>query len=150
MGKELRNALNHPWLNYAVPIDQLRPTVEQILSGKYVVEKEKKDKKPAHPITRGLTSFETVDELYHTQQGNEPVEVLATARSKQTRKDEPMAFVYSYGDGRVFQTVLGHAEESLRTAEVARMIRRACFWAAGREPLSPEDAASVEAGRQSK
>ena len=33
--------------------------------------------------------------------------MLATARSTVTGRDEPMAFVYSYGQGRIFQTVLG-------------------------------------------
>jgi serine protease Do len=34
LGKELRNAQNNIWLNYAVPIDQLRESVEAILAGK--------------------------------------------------------------------------------------------------------------------
>ena len=34
LGKELRNALNHTWLNYAIPSDQLIGSVDQILSGK--------------------------------------------------------------------------------------------------------------------
>ncbi len=52
LGKELRNSLNHTWLNYAVPIEQVRPTVEQILAGKYVAETEKKkDRKPARSLT---------------------------------------------------------------------------------------------------
>ncbi|MGD9723408.1 MAG: S1C family serine protease [Pirellulales bacterium] len=34
LGKELRSATNNIWLNYAVPIDVLRPSVEAILAGK--------------------------------------------------------------------------------------------------------------------
>jgi type 1 glutamine amidotransferase len=90
---------------------------------------------PDHPITRGLTAFETTDELYFRQQGTEPIEVLATARSKVTGQDEPMAMVYRYGKGRVFQTVLGHSADSLRTPAVARLIRRAAAWAAGSDPV---------------
>ncbi len=33
LGKELRNTLNNTWLNYALPIDELRPSVQRILSG---------------------------------------------------------------------------------------------------------------------
>ena len=33
LGKELRNSLNNTWLNYAVPIDQLRKSVEAICAG---------------------------------------------------------------------------------------------------------------------
>lgn len=35
LGKELRNARNHIWLNYAVPIEPLRQTVEDILAGRH-------------------------------------------------------------------------------------------------------------------
>ena len=34
LGKELRNAMNNTWLNYAVPIDQLRNAVDNIRAGK--------------------------------------------------------------------------------------------------------------------
>jgi type 1 glutamine amidotransferase len=85
-----------------------------------------------HPITHGLASFETTDELYFGQQGDLPIEVLATARSKVTGRDQPMAFVYAYGDGRVFQTVLGHESASVRTPGAAELLRRGCVWAAGR------------------
>ena len=74
-----------------------------------------------HPITAGLNSFETIDELYCNQQGDAPIEVLATGRSTVTGRDEPLAFVYDYGQGRVFQTVLGHAAESIRTPGTAAL-----------------------------
>lgn len=84
-----------------------------------------------HPITRGMNSFETIDELYSNQQGDRPIEVLATARSTVTGRDEPMAHVYPYGKGRVFQTVLGHAAESIRSPGTAALVRRGTVWAAG-------------------
>lgn len=89
-----------------------------------------------HPITRGMTPFETIDELYFRQEGDQPVHVIATARSKVTGRDEPMAFVHDYGQGRVFQTVLGHAAESLQTDGARELVRRGAVWAAGREQLS--------------
>ncbi|MBI2948711.1 MAG: ThuA domain-containing protein [Verrucomicrobia bacterium] len=81
-----------------------------------------------------LKPFDTVDELYFRQEGVAPIEPLATARSKVTGKDEPMAWAYPYGKGRVFQTLLGHADESVRKA--AALIRRGCVWAAGRNQIS--------------
>lgn len=84
-----------------------------------------------HPITHGVNSYETVDELYFKQQGTLPIEVLATARSRVTGRDEPMAFVYPYGRGRVFQTVLGHGADSIRSGGTAELIRRGTVWAAG-------------------
>lgn len=86
-----------------------------------------------HEITQGVQPFDTVDELYFNQQGELPVEPLAVARSKVTRKDEPMAFAYDYGKGRVFQTLLGHAPQSIRLA--GELTRRGCVWAAGREQV---------------
>ena len=86
-----------------------------------------------HPITEGVKPFETTDELYYSQQGELPVEPLAVARSKVTKKDEPMAFAYDYGKGRVFQTLLGHAPVSIRAA--GELTRRGCVWAAGREQI---------------
>lgn len=87
-----------------------------------------------HPITSGLPSFDTIDELYFRQEGELPIEPLATAKSKVTGNDEPMAWAYNYGQGRVFQTVLGHADVSIRKA--AALIRRGCVWAARRDRLS--------------
>ena len=74
-----------------------------------------------HPVTRHIEDFSTTDELYFRQQGDEPIEVLATARSSVTGEDEPMAWVYQYGPARVFQTVLGHAaDSSLPAAKIRR------------------------------
>ena len=89
--------------------------------------------KPEHSITQGMPDFDTTDELYCNQQGDEPIEVLATAHSKITNRDEPMAMVHSYEKGRVFQTVLGHDVAALRTPEVGELIRRGATWAAERE-----------------
>ena len=84
-----------------------------------------------------MNAFETTDELYYRQQGDMTLEPLVTAKSKDTGKDEPLAWAYEYGKARVFQTVLGHAAESIRGDGPATLIRRGCAWAAGRE-LKPE------------
>jgi len=87
-----------------------------------------------HPITAGLKPFETQDELYFNQKGKLPIEPLVTALSKITGKNEPLAWAYDYEKARVFQTVLGHADVSVRQA--GALIRRGCTWASGREQLS--------------
>lgn len=87
-----------------------------------------------HPITRGMQDFEADDELFICLQGEQSVEVLATARSKLTGKDHPMAFVLEYGKGRVFHTPLGHDVRAIEMPGVANLIRRGCVWAAGRQP----------------
>ncbi len=86
-----------------------------------------------HEVTRGLESFDTVDELYFRQEGPLPVVPLANARSKVTGNVEPLAWTYDYGRGRVFQTLLGHAAESVRRA--GALIRRGTVWSARSSPL---------------
>lgn len=82
-----------------------------------------------HAITDGMSAFDTTDELYFNQQGDAAIEPLAFARSAVTGRDEPMAFAYDVGQGRVFQTVLGHDAAGIRCA--AELIRRGTAWAAG-------------------
>ncbi len=89
---------------------------------------------PQHPITRGMRDFQADDELYTCLVGDRPVEVLATARSKLTGKDQPMAFAFEYGRGRVFHTPLGHDVRALEMPGVAELIRCGCMWAAGAAP----------------
>ncbi len=89
-----------------------------------------------HPITHGLTSFATEDELYFHQAGTLPVEPLVTAHSKITGNDEPLAWAYPYASGRVFETVLGHSDVSIRDA--AALIRRGSLWAARQSQLGFE------------
>jgi len=91
-----------------------------------------------HPITSGLKSFEADDELYICLTGTKPVQLLATARSKITGRDHPMAFVHTYGKGRVFHTPLGHDVRALRVPGESELIRRGCLWAAGRRPVLPK------------
>ncbi len=78
----------------------------------------------AHPITRGLRGMaKHPDELYHNMirmQGS-GFDVLATAfsspESRGSGKDEPMALVLGFGDGRVFHTALGHVWEGQDTTK---------------------------------
>jgi len=86
-----------------------------------------------HPITRGMSDFETVDELYTCLAGATPIHVLAEATSKVDHKTYPMAFVLTYGRGRVFHCVLGHDKRALE-GPVAELYRRATAWVAGLDP----------------
>lgn len=88
-----------------------------------------------HPITRGMQSFQTQDELYTCLTGDKPVHMLATARSKVDGKDYSMAFVLTYGKGRVFHSALGHDVKAIRNAGASMLFRRGCAWAAGLSPV---------------
>ena len=89
---------------------------------------------PQHPITQGLAPFDTVDELYTCLAGDRPIHVVASSRSKVDHKDYPMAFVFDYGQGRVFHTVLGHDLQAVTNSSVPEFFRRGCAWAAGLSP----------------
>ena len=89
-----------------------------------------------HPITRGLASFETEDELYTCLDGDRPIDLLATSRSKVDGKDYPMAFVFKYGKGRVFHCALGHNVKAIENPPAAELLRRGCAWAAKLTPVS--------------
>ncbi len=101
--------------------------------------------RPDTPILRGMTDFETRDELYTCLVGDHPIEVLAQAKSKVDGKYYPMAFVSRYGKGRTFHCVLGHDVKALSVPEVQELYRRGCAWAAGLPPVATQSAA-----RQSK
>ncbi|HUS73460.1 MAG TPA: ThuA domain-containing protein [Sedimentisphaerales bacterium] len=88
-----------------------------------------------HPITQGLHSFETEDELYTCLTGDRPVNMLATARSKVDGKMYPMAFTFNYGKGRVFHSALGHDVKAISNPGAAELFRRGCAWAAGLPPV---------------
>ena len=86
-----------------------------------------------HEITRGLSDFDTEDELYIHQFGDEPIEPLLYAHSNTTGQHEPLAWAYEVRRGRVFQTTLGHSVDSMRKA--GALIRRGITWAGHRDPL---------------
>lgn len=85
----------------------------------------------AHPITKGMAAFETLDELYTCLAGDIPVHVVAKAVSKVDGRDYPMGFVLEYGKGRVFHTPLGHDARAYSSPGVQEFMRRGCAWVAG-------------------
>jgi uncharacterized protein len=90
--------------------------------------------KPNNPIVQGMKDFDTQDELYTCLVGDQPIEVLAQAKSKVDGKYYPMAFTSHYGKGRTFHSPLGHDAKALSVPEVQELFRRGCAWAAGLTP----------------
>lgn len=80
------------------------------------------------PVTNGISDFTITDELYYNQKGDEPAEPLLVARSKVTGRDEPLAWVYRYGKGRIFQTVLGHDEKACQNPMFKKLLMNAAEW----------------------
>ena len=81
-----------------------------------------------------MKDFVADDELYTGLTGELPVAILATARSRLTGKDQPMAFAFQLGRGRVFHTPLGHDVQRTQCSGTATLLRRGSAWAAGQDP----------------
>ncbi|HZN58173.1 MAG TPA: ThuA domain-containing protein [Planctomycetota bacterium] len=94
--------------------------------GKFTV----KIKNSEHPILHGLKDFEADDELYAKLTGDAPVDVLASAYSEWSQREEPIIYVKTYGKGRVVHNVLGHDVAAREAAPYPEILRRCVEWAA--------------------
>ena len=83
-----------------------------------------------HPITKGLSDFDTDDELYAKLQGTGKINVLVSADSDWSKKTEPLVFNSKYGNGRVVHSAYGHDRKALMTPNVQKLIARGVEWAA--------------------
>ncbi len=99
----------------------------------YVVD----TREPTHPIMKGLPMAwrHVSDELYDRMRGpGQNMTVLATAFSdpaqKGTNRHEPILMVLSYGQGRIFHTVLGHDTAALNCVGFMATYQRGTEWAA--------------------
>lgn len=94
-----------------------------------------------HPITQGLESFETTDELWHKMVAQPERKVLATAFSapdqRGSGKDEPMVMVTQFGKGRCFNLVLGHDVAAMGSSGFRTLLRRGTEWAATGKVTQP-------------
>lgn len=86
-----------------------------------------------HPITKGMPTewLHAKDELYDQLRGPaKNMQILATAESTVTGRNEPMIFTIGYGKGRVFHTPMGHAEYSVECVGFITTLQRGTEWAA--------------------
>jgi len=98
--------------------------------GKFQVKIVDKD----HAITKGISDFETEDELYTCLTGDAPIHLLAQAKSNVDNKEHPQAFIKEYGKGRVFLTTLWHDVTAYtNNPAVGELIRRGTAWTARNE-----------------
>jgi S1-C subfamily serine protease len=99
LGKELRSSASNIWLNYAIPISELKTTVEEILAGKFrPATHEPNQKKPKQHHTLATLGLHLVpDFLPRTPPFVESVLPKSTAAKSGIRPDDLVLFV----NGRV-------------------------------------------------
>ena len=97
--------------------------------GKFIVN----IKDAEHPITQGLDDFEADDELYAKLTGDAEIEVIASANSDWSNKEEPIVFVKHYGSGTVVHNVLGHDVRARENPAFQTLLRRGVEFAASRK-----------------
>lgn len=80
-----------------------------------------------HPVTAGIDDFEVEDEIYMS--AYEPtLHILASAQWSD--RAHPMAWVKTYGQGRVFYTTLGHGPDTFRRPAMETLITQGVQWVA--------------------
>ncbi len=90
-----------------------------------------------HPLVESLGEFTVEDELYWRQRGDEPIQPLLVARSEESGVEEPLAWTYDVGAGRVVQSLLGHSAKTYDTPQMRVFARRAVAWCARRALHGP-------------
>ena len=105
--------------------------------GKYVIKIADK----ASPVAAGLDDFEIDDELYSNMQMLPDVKPLATIDYKNVTW--PVAWTWTYGQGKVFHTSLGHKGykpgqyDPLSNPNLLKLIIQGVDYAAGRDRGTP-------------
>ena len=93
---------------------------------------------PAHPITRGASDFDVVNEQYYLHV-DPAVKVLATTRFPVAdgphvpngAVNMPAMWTKLYGRGRVFYSSIGHTPQAVAAEPHLTLLRRGLLWAAG-------------------
>ena len=90
----------------------------------------------AHPATAGIGDRFSLEEEFYTfrenPRGRVQVLLRLDAASVGSSGDYPLAWVQSYGNGRVYYNALGHFASTWTDPRFQRQLTGAILWAAGR------------------
>jgi serine protease Do len=96
LGKELRNAQNNLWLNYALPIPEIHSLVNDLLQGKSRRREDPNLRKPRQPLTLSLLGLVLIpDVLPKTPPFVERIRPGSPAAKTGFRADDLIVFVQS-------------------------------------------------------
>ena len=85
---------------------------------------------PHHPITRGMESWEMIDETYNFPDTGEGSEVLL--RTDHPQSMSTIAWTRKHKDARVFCLQSGHDNQTLSNPNFRKILGRGIHWLAGR------------------
>jgi S1-C subfamily serine protease len=94
LGKELRNAQNGSWLNYAVPVAELKPSIEAILAGKPRPKETEHKLSPEEAYNLAVLGVTLVpDVLEHTPPYIDDVRPNSPAAKAGLQRDDLVIFI---------------------------------------------------------
>ncbi len=86
-----------------------------------------------HPVLAGIDDFVLEDEFYHLNNCRlDDKQLLLIGTSPGDRKTRPIAWTKTYGEGRVFYTILGHSPQTFVHETFRRLLANAVQWVAQR------------------
>ncbi len=83
----------------------------------------------SHPVTSGISEFETSDETYVHQKLNPDMTVLM--ERAEGAKSEPYTWVRKQGKGRIFYTAYGHDDPTWKNSGFLKLVENGILWAVG-------------------
>jgi serine protease Do len=111
LGKELRSASSHIWLNYAIPIDQVRTSAEQIVAGKFQRSDDKPHARPEQPADLAALGLVLVpDVLERTPPYIDVVRAGSPAAAAGLKPDDLIVYL----DENIVHSCKGFAEDLSR------------------------------------
>ncbi len=113
-----------PWPEYA----RIVGVTSWLTGTEYNVRMRIKVADADHPITRGLSDFEVVDETYAGSQLAPGVRVLL--ETDEPRNARHIAWVHQYNRSPVAYIQLGHGESAYKNQHFVEILGRAIRWAA--------------------
>jgi S1-C subfamily serine protease len=94
LGKELRSAHNNIWLNYAIPVDEMRESVTRIIAGNFRPSEDKPQAKPDEAIDLAELGLVLVpDVLERTPPYVDRVRAGSAAETAGIKPDDLLVFV---------------------------------------------------------
>ncbi|MCP3916488.1 MAG: hypothetical protein GY711_13100 [bacterium] len=98
-----------------------------------------------HPITRGVSNFDLVDEIYHDLHVEPEAHVLASS-FRTTHDIEPQMWTYEKDDYRAFVSIPGHYHDTFALQPFRTILLRGIAWAGKRDAnllVSAEEVAGL-------